>query len=624
MGKAALGAALVLAIGLLVLALAPFGFLRGLAEQQLSARFGAPVSIAGIERLDHFTLHPRIRVLGVRVAQPAWAGTGDLARIDEAIIRAPLLSALRGALRPDSIDLRGVTLNLVRDEKGKANWEGSHKDDKSSSAPPRIAHLTVTNGRLTLKDAKRHMEVTRAGFAADPMRGLWVDGTGLHRGRPMTLSFRGAAIDNRDPNRLYPFRLAIKSPLLDFAADGQMDHPLDLDHFAAAIVSRGDNLKTLDDVIEAGLFGTQPFTLKARVRHDDKDWNIRSLAGTIGRSDMTGAAMVRKRDGRTLLDGHLDAGRLDFDDLSSNKGKARAAAKRRQIGPRVIPDTRIDLRKLHKLDGTLRVSARELLLNHPSLFKGFRGTLRLDHRRLTLDPLVIQLSRGTISGRMVVDHRGEGDPKLTLDLRQKGTRFADLSGDPAAIDGPVELRIALTGHGREIRSALANASGRVGLAMTGGTMQRKLAIFASGDVLKSIGQLAGGGDAAQVPVHCVIADFAARNGGMKPRALLLDTPVGRADGKGDISLANESLALLLSGRSKHPDPVQLAAKIQVGGTFSKPSVAIVNDKGKIPGKKGLFDKIGALFGALRTKDDEGRAAPAPAANCPALARDALR
>lgn len=617
-----LAVAVVLVSGLLVLALAPFGFLRGIAEKQLSARFGATATIVAIERLDHFTLHPRIRVAGIRLAQPVNAGKGDLARIDEAIIGIPLLPALRGALKPDTIDLRGVTLNLVRDKKGKANWEGNHKDDRPPSASPRIANLTVSNGRLTLKDAKRHMEMT-ASFVAGP-RGLSIDGTGLHRGLPMTLAFRGEAIDNRDPDQAYPFRLAIKSPLLDFAADGHMDHSLDLGHFAAAIVARGDDLKTLDDVIEAGLFGTQPFTLKARVRHDDKDWNIQSLAGTIGRSDMKGTAMVRKRDGRTLLDGHLDAGRLDFDDLSSDKGKARATAKRRQIGPRVIPDTRIDLRKLHKLDGTLRVSARELLLNHPSLFKGFRGTLKLDHRRLSLDPLVIQLSRGTISGRVVVDHRGEGDPKLTLDLRQKGTRFADLSGDPAAVDGPIELRIALTGDGREIRSALANASGRVGLAMTGGTMQRKLAIFASGDVLKSIGQFAGGSEAAQVPVNCVIANFVAKNGRMRPRALLLDTPVGRADGKGDISLTSESLDLLLSGRSKHPDPVQLAAKIQVGGTFSKPSVAIVNYKGKIPGKKGLFDKIGSLFGALRTKDDGGRGAPAPAANCPALARDALR
>ena len=615
-----MGVAVVIATGLLLLALVPLGFVRGIAEQRLSARFGAAVQIAAVERLDYLSLHPRLRIAGVRIGQPDWAGPGDLARVEEAVVRLPLLSALRGTLRPQSIDIRGLTLNLVRDANGKENWKAPEAGAKSE--PLRISHLVLGNGRVTLKDAKRHMTLDAA-LSADAAQGLRIWGSGTHRGQPMRVLASGARLDKRDPNKPYPFRFALRSPLLVFNASGRMDHPLDLEGFSASIAAQGRDLVYLDDIIEAGLPGTQPFALKARVRRTNPDWNILSIAGTIGRSDLTGAAMVRKRNGRTNVEGHLDAGRLDFDDLASSSGLARRVAKRRLVGPRVIPDTDIHLEKLGRLDGTLRISARQLLLSNPSLFRAFRGTLTLDRRRLTLTPLVIQLKRGTLSGSMAVDHRA-GQPKLTLDLRQQGTQFADLTGDPGAIDGPVQGRILLTGHGRDIRSALARASGRIGLAMRGGDMRRKLAIFASGDVLKSLGQIIGGSDSARVPVNCLIAEFNVRSGRMTPSALLVDTPVARADGAGGASLADESLAFLFSGRSKHPDPVQLAGKVRVGGTFSSPTVNIMNAQGQVPAKRGLIGKIGNFLGSLRTKHDAGRAPPVPAANCPVLAQQALR
>ena len=65
-----------------------------------------------------------------------------------------------------------------------------------------------------------------------------------------------------------------------------MDRPLDVGHLTARISAHGDDLVLLDAVIEAGLPATQPVKLLANVRRDGRDWTIRALTGSIGRSDL--------------------------------------------------------------------------------------------------------------------------------------------------------------------------------------------------------------------------------------------------------------------------------------------------------------------------------------------------
>ncbi|PUJ19960.1 hypothetical protein, partial [Salmonella enterica] len=159
--------------------------------------------------------------------------------------------------------------------------------------------------------------------------------------------------------------------------------------------------------------GTQPVRLTARVTRDRPDWIVEGLKGTIGRSDIAGHATIRKRDGRTRIDGAPSADRFDFDDLSSNAGKAKAAAKRARLGPRLIPDTAIDLATVDRTDGKLDIKVRQLLWPGPSPFRSLHGTISLEHSRLSVEPLTLGLTRGTLSGRIGVDQR-DGGPLLDI------------------------------------------------------------------------------------------------------------------------------------------------------------------------------------------------------------------
>ena len=225
-----IAAAALLLVGLV--AAFPWGPLVSLGIRPLSHALGREIEVGGARRVDWFSFSPTMELSDVTIAQPGWAGPGALARIASVRVRFPLLPLVFGHFRPQSLDLRGVRLDLRRDANGRANWEGDGKR-KGGRKRPSLAHLTIADGRLHLVDFKRHV-VLDATLSSDPGRGLMVDGTGTHRGMPLRLGFRGAGLGDADPAAPYPVRLAIRSPLATVRAAGRLDGPLDLSGLHAA------------------------------------------------------------------------------------------------------------------------------------------------------------------------------------------------------------------------------------------------------------------------------------------------------------------------------------------------------------------------------------------------------
>ncbi|WCT74765.1 asmA family protein [Sphingomonas naphthae] len=592
---------------LIALAAVPWQLLKGQIATRLADRFGAPVSIGSMTRQTGLSFHPTIEIRDLVVAQPRQA---EIIRARRLAVRFAVLPVLVGRLRIESATLDGVTVRLARDAAGRWSFESDGKAGGGSGGQA-LEQLTVRNSRLILSDAKRHMTID-AGWSADA-RGLRLHGRGTHRGRPMTLRLDSGPVVRDRP---WGFRIALASPLLRFQGQGRTDRPLAIGQMKATIAAWAGDARYLDDVIEAGLPGTQPVSLTATVRHDRPDWTISGLTGRIGRSPLAGDLTVRKREERTILDGSVRFAALDFADLASSAGRARAAARQRAIGPRVIPDTEIHFEKLARTDGTLRIHVARLIGEGPMYFRGVRTVMTMDHRLLTLTPLTISLPHGRMNGRMAVDHR-TGDPKLSVNLTMTGARLEDLVGSNR-IAGPIAGRLRVTGTGRTIRAALANAGGSIGLAGQGASVDRTLAIAASGDVLKAAGRAIGGSDGSRTSVRCVVAQLRLTPGRVDARRMLVDTEISRANGEGVIRLPSETVDLAFTGRAKDPGAIQLEAPIRLKGSLSKPDVQLVPESVR---GKGAFAKAAAILKGLSTGNHRPVVTPI---DCKALSADALK
>lgn len=592
--------ALVLLV-LLVLAAFPWGVLRDRVSRSLAERFGSDVSIGTIERVEPLSFAPTLIVRDLRIAQPSWAGPGDLVRLNRVDLRFRVLPLLRGKFDLQALAVDGGRVAMVRTRDGRKNWQPDKRGGGGSAAA--ITSLTIRDLRIDYRDAvqNRRFAVTVASDA----QGFRAAGTGAIDERPVTVALNGPVIRG---DGAWPFTARVAGPTITVDAKGVMATPLGTDRMTVDLTARADNLKTLDALIEAGLFGTQPVALTARVRHDDPAWVVERLSGTIGRSRLTSAnATVTKADGRTGIDGKLHFATLSFDDLATDEGRARAAAIERRIGPRVIPGTRINLAKMDDLDGKLAIRVDRML--DGAGLRSLNATLAIDHSRLTVAPLTLALAPGRIAGSVVVDQRGRPTPKVTFDLTLADARISTFSGG-APVDAPLRGRLKLIGSGDTIRAAMGRSNGTIGLAATGGTLPAKMASLLGADVARGVTT----DEDARATLRCLALRLNVTGGVGRLDPLVIDTSRAQTRGQGSVRLSDETLSVALTGAPKQRSLLRLDQPVRVTGRLQSPQVAIP------PGVKsagGILRMLGRAIG--------GDQAPlAGNANCGALVRQALR
>jgi uncharacterized protein involved in outer membrane biogenesis len=601
-GRWLLLVAALLALLAAILAGFPWGLLKGSAERALSRHFDRPVTIGALRRVDRFSFTPVIELRDLRVPQAAWAGPGYLARVGKIVVTLPLAGLLRDGLHARSIGIEAMSLDLVRAADGRESWRGTGEPG-DEDRPLSAATLSIADSKIRYRDARRRRTITAA-IAAGP-HGVTVEGRGDVHGAPVSISARAAAVGG---TRRWPFRVTISGPALTMTLDGATARPLDFRRLAMDVRARAANLAYVDAIIEAGLPRTQPVDLRAHARRDGTDWTVTRLSGTIGRSDIAGEATIRNRAGRHIIDGTLRARRFDVDDLADVRSRSIAMEKRWRFGPRVFPDTAIDLDNVRRTDGTLRVHAEQLLWPGPSPFRSLDGTLRLDHGLLTVDDLRLGLTHGTMTGKLRIEQRDSDSPILSLDLTLRDARIIDFAPD-TRIDGRMTGRMRLTGPGETIRTAIGRSSGMIGIVGQDGTLPVRTAALLGQDLLKGV----FGSRRELARLRCAAIRLDASGGIATVDPMVVDTTRARTEMTGRIMLAEERLALEMRGTPKQGAGLRLVGPVLITGTLKEPEVAL-------PGRGGV---VGNLFKSIGHAIDGEEQPVATDADCAGLAARAL-
>ncbi len=559
-------------LAIALLGAVPASIFKSVISDKLQGASEREVQIGSVTRDSFFSYTPVITVHDIRVSQPAWAGEGDFLTLKAVSARVSIVDILTGNGRPDQIRIDGLDIALIRDEDGRSNWDDDkNKDDADDGQRPVLTSLDISNSHFSFADRKRDLSL-EGPVSVSAQDGLRAEGSGTFLKSKATLLFTGGAIAGIDPEAAYPFAVSLKSPALDMTAKGEMAGVLNLDRFTASLSASAPTLKNLDRIIEAGLFGTQKIDLRADVRHEGKDWYVEKLNGSIGRSKLSGKADILKRDERTKIDADISAATLDFDDFADDEGLARAAALTRRIGPRVLPNTRINLSKMGPTDGQIDFTVDRLLSRRETVFRRLKGRLALDHKVITVSNLVVGLKSGQMTGSVKVDHRS-GAPKFSTDLTLTGASLAHLIGNGDIVTATMRGRIKLAGTGDTIREALEKADGKAAMVASGGSV-RATAAHVMGQNLGGAIEDIIGNPKARVPLRCLVANFKARNGILTPAPLAVDTEVSIGRGEGRITLKGETIALTLRGGAKGKSALRIVDPIKISGTLNAPNVSV--------------------------------------------------
>ena len=351
--------------------------------------------------------------------------------------------------------------------------------------------------------------------------------------------------------------------------NGRLVNPQDLRSLDLTLDLSGQDLAQLYTISGLPFPPTPDYELAGHLQYDDRVWTFSRFNGRVGRSDLGGNFVVDRRAAKPFMRADLKSQNLDMRDLGGAVGATDTAS----ANPpgRVLPHSEYHLDKLNAANADIRFTG-ERIRNETLPLNRMSTHLVLREGVLALDPLTFGMDAGDISGKLTLDAT---KPTITV--------TADLSGDRLRLErfapqikdvlqtGPVNGRVRLTMHGNSVATMLGTADGDVALAMTGGSVSDLALRLADLDVANSLLVMARDKNQS-VLINCFIADFAARDGVLKPKTFALDAQHTIATIEGQIDLRSERLDLRVIAKPKDFSLLALRGPIIVSGTFADPAV----------------------------------------------------
>ncbi|MET0660234.1 MAG: AsmA family protein [Steroidobacteraceae bacterium] len=630
---------------LLVLAFVDWNQLKRPIERIAAARFGRTVSIGGALNVDLGSLTPRITVEQLVVGNPPWESARPMMRIKRLEAQLKVLPLLKGAVILPRVALIEPDFYLHRDASGRANWtfESTRPTKAPAEPPPKlpvVQDFLIESGHITLRDEMLHLDVlgtieAREKASKENAKAMRIEAKGTLNRKAFSLRIAGGPLVNLNPERPYPFDLAIKAGDIRIDSEGTVRKPFDLGRLRLNVRASGSDLADLYYLTQLALPNTPPFKVAAHVERNGSHIAATRIAGTFGRSDIGGKLSVDASRKRPAVTGNLESKELQLKDLAAALGgnvgtgdslRGKPASQRPsskgvgepspQSDVRLFPDARLQVNRVRAMDADVRYRARSI---HAGMlpFKQVAVHLKLNEGVIEVRPFEFEMPQGKLSGTARVDAR-HAVPHTALDVRIKNVQLEQLKGRaPDAkppLAGTLLARIVLEGTGDSVHDVMAGADGRIYAIVPGGEVRAAFAELTGINVARGLGLLLKGDD-ERARIRCGIAQFDVEDGTMRAEQVVFDTEDVRITGRGEVRLGPEELELKIKGEPKKLRVARLRTPVIVGGHLRKPSVGI--DAGKTAEQGAIAAALGAVtpFAAILAFIDPGLAKDE---NCAAL------
>ncbi|MGE5545651.1 MAG: AsmA family protein [Solirubrobacterales bacterium] len=570
---------------------------------------GRSVSIDG-DLTVHLGSVTRIRVEGLRLANPPWASRPDMARIERADVAVRLWPLLRGRVVLADLTLVGPDVKLEKNDRGEANWHLGENPapataakavtPKKRSQVPVIEKLVIRHGSIGYVDQTNAIDIDSqidTASGGDPAyEQVSLHGQGRFKGEPARIDIvAGSLLALRESDRPYPIHAQAAIGATRGLIEGTVGDPVKLQGIDLRMRLEGPDLAAVFPIFGVPVPRTRAYRIEGHLERHGDTWSFRDFAGRVGDSDLSGSLSVATGDPRPLMRANLVSRRLALDDLAGFIGAKPGGGEPTAPPGRVLPDRPLHLERLRAMD--MEVSFRGDQVEAPGLpIDALDAKLAITDGKLTLKPLSFAIAQGSFAGTVVLDGRRE-TPQVQLDMdvgRMNLQRFFANTRFGPQTSGMLAGRITLAGKGRSTAEALAHADGRITLAMAGGTLSALVLEASSVHIADALGIVVTGD--APIPVRCLVADFGVRRGIAASRVLVLDTTDTVVTGTGSIDLASERLDLRLKSAPKHPSPLSARSPITIGGSLDKPDIGI--EAGPEVARGGIAAALGALLTPL--------------------------
>lgn len=539
----------------------------------LSQRSGREVRIDGHLAVKLFSWQPSVDAGGIYVGNPKWVGTAQAARVKQLRVEFRLVPAIFGKWIIPLLKVDEPDILLVRDESGRTNWDSGGRNPNEAIKLPPIRRFLVNNGHVRIDDAVRKLHFTGTVNSSEELGSkvaafsLLGDGT-LNKNKFMA-DVKGGPLLNVDSSRPYEFHADVRAGETHAIVNGAITEPFHLDRFTAGINVSGPSLADIYFLTGLVLPHTPPYHLTVNVQRDGTFYRLNDINALLGGTDLEGNLTVDASDKIPVLGGRVASRLLKFEDLGSVVGGGKAAPVQSRY---MLPETELHTERLRQTNAevdysAVSISSRDFPLRSLTTHISVQGGV------MNLKPLAFTFTQGKLSGSVRIDARKD-IPTSSVDARITDVRAENfIKGSDKPITGLLEARAVLTGTGKSVHAAAANASGTFTAVVPSGGMRHSLAEWMGVDVLSAL-SLNLSGDTSNTNLRCAVAAFDTRNGVMTSRRFLIDTDPVRVDGAGTINLGDEVLEMQMQGKPKNFQLMRVRAPITITGSLEHPMLGV--------------------------------------------------
>lgn len=570
----------------------PWDMLRGPLNRYVSDQLGRRFEIT--QRLSvHLGITTTVRADGLAFANPDWASEPYLVKAKAAEFDIKLWPLIWGRIELPRIALFEPQVGLQMEPDGRRTWALS-RDTSDASATPHIGTITVDQGSLKYRAGQQGADVTAIfslaaeDSAALPLR-YQISGT--WKGEAFTASGRagGALALSRDVLQSFPIEVSAQLGKTQLNAKGSVQNLQGFAGLSATFDIQGNNLDELYKLAGVVLPSTPPYKLSGHLSKQGGIWSAGQLRGVLGQSDISGQLVLDTSQATPMLTGKLQSNVLDVADLrpviglpvkasktvvtAANANRADMSAKPNttQLTRKVLPTATLDMVRLKSMNADVIYSALDIRHVEQLPLDKVSAHVRLNNGVMQLDPLALGVAGGTLAGRITIDANAVPavfDTHFDLRAVLLNQLFPTIQSTQTGL-GKISGRVALKGRGNSVAHMLGSATGDVAVLMDKGEISNILLEYLGldgGELIKFFLR----GD-RNVQLRCAAAAFDVKQGLMSSKVIVLDTTDTVIHGSGQVSLAHETLDILLKPEPKDLSILSLRSPLRIGGTFAAPT-----------------------------------------------------
>ena len=561
-------------------------------ERMVKGSTGRELALPGAIKLSVF---PWIALeLGpASLGNPPGFGDQPFAAVQHASVRVKLLPLLRKELEIGRVEIDGLDLRLIRDTRGKGNWEGfgghgTATPQPNTSGPislPELAGLVIKNSRLGYQDlAVEHVNLEMGQLSAAhpvPLK-FTLDLIRHPPAVPLTLAGRLELTLNPEKKQYQVSTLQFDGTLTPKAGAAPVSwrftapqlslnlgaQTLSAENFSAQLGSAHltggiQGTKVVDAPSLTGRFKLDPLGLRELVGQlgmalpQTRDPKVLSKLAASGEFAYGGNAARATKLDMQLDDSHLQ-GSLAVTDLDTKATTFDLELDRinldRYMSPEKAapkPETKVtakpvalpaDALKGLEVNGTATIGSAQIIgvtLTRVRVGVDIKGSV------MHLAPLQAQLYGGTYSGDITLDERAK-IPALRLEQRMSGIDVEPLLNDFAKtrrLSGRGNVTTHLAAEGATSDTLMKSLSGHVAADLTNGAVEGLDLWFEISRALSLIQKqtLPAGTGSGRTKFDAFKASADLNNGVASTKDLIIASQNLRVTGQGTSNLVTEAI-----------------------------------------------------------------------------------